>query len=152
MLQLGGRAPAPAEAGKGPGEAPALWGNLLLPPWRLPGELPVLVRLLGEREEHCGKAPGPRLDEAREEADPGKGEGSRQEKPSHQPGDRGGGAEGGGKGVEERAPKWGWTQDFRTRFLNWGEACGHLRTRSKQSAQSHTLCVLMSVKTHLLIR
>ena len=35
----------------------------------------MLVRLLGEREEHCGKAPGPRLDEAREEADPGKGGG-----------------------------------------------------------------------------
>ena len=72
-----------------PREAPALWGNLLLPPWRLPGELHLLVRLLGERVEHRGKAPGPRLDEAREEADPGEGGGSRQEKPSHQPGDGG---------------------------------------------------------------
>lgn len=63
-----------------------------------------------------------------------------------------GGAEGGGNEDRERAPRWGWTPDFRTQFLSWGEACGHLRTRSKQSAGAHTFYVLMSVKTHLLIR
>lgn len=63
-----------------PRGAPILWGSLLLPPWRLPGESYLLVRLLGEREEHRGKVPGHRLDEAREEADLGKGGGLRQEK------------------------------------------------------------------------
>ena len=63
-----------------PRGAPSLRGNFLLPPWRLPGESHLLARLLGEREEHRGKVPGHRPDEAREEADLGKGGGLRQEK------------------------------------------------------------------------
>lgn len=78
-LQSEARTPHPASTTRG---APVLWGNLLLPPRRLPGESHLLARLLGEREEHRGKVPGHQLEEAREEADPGKGGRLRQEKPS----------------------------------------------------------------------